>query len=56
MHGADECTPVTVVENASHETQKVVSTTVLELPEALRRHGVIGSRGLDAGTPAPLSR
>ena len=49
MHGAVEGTPVTVIENVSHESQKVVSTTVLELPEALQRHGIDGPAVLMLG-------
>ncbi len=49
MHGADESMPVTVIENASHECQRVVPTTVLELPEALERNGIDGPAVLMLG-------
>ncbi|XDA96494.1 siroheme synthase CysG [Sulfitobacter sp. LCG007] len=35
MHGADRMTPVTVIENASRPEQRVLETTLAELPSAL---------------------
>ena len=35
MHGADDATPVTIVENASRPNQRIVPTTLLSLPDAL---------------------
>ncbi|PZQ46608.1 MAG: uroporphyrinogen-III C-methyltransferase [Rhodovulum sulfidophilum] len=35
MHGAAAATPVTCVENASRPEQRVIATTLLDLPEAL---------------------
>ncbi|WP_424927049.1 siroheme synthase CysG [Amaricoccus tamworthensis] len=36
MHGAAPDVPVTAVENASRPDQRIISTTLLELPDALR--------------------
>lgn len=35
MHGADPATPVTIVENASRADERVLPTTLAQLPEAL---------------------
>lgn len=35
MHGADAATPVTIVENASRLDERVVATTLADLPDAL---------------------
>lgn len=35
MHGADDSTPVTAVFNASRLDQKIIATTLLQLPDAL---------------------
>jgi uroporphyrin-III C-methyltransferase len=35
MHGADPATPVTVVENASRDSQRVLATTLDRLPADL---------------------
>ena len=35
MRGAAPSTPVTIVENASHQDKRIVATTLLRLPEAL---------------------
>lgn len=35
MHGAEDATPVTIVENASRPDQRILPTTLLSLPEAL---------------------
>jgi uroporphyrin-III C-methyltransferase/precorrin-2 dehydrogenase/sirohydrochlorin ferrochelatase len=42
MHGAAAETPVTVVENASRPDQKTISTTLLDLPDALAAAGTSG--------------
>lgn len=42
MHGARADMPVTAVENASRPNQKIVSTVLGELPEALERAGLKG--------------
>lgn len=42
MHGASNHTPITIVENVSRSNQKVVSTTVSELPDALEKAGISG--------------
>ncbi|MEQ8897863.1 MAG: siroheme synthase CysG [Roseovarius sp.] len=42
MHGADRATPVTVVENASHPDQRVLSTTLDRLPQDLTEAGLTG--------------
>ena len=41
MHGADASTPVTAVFNASREDQRIVETTLIDLPDAVR--GVEGA-------------
>ena len=43
MHGAPGDTPVTAVENASRPEQRVIATTLIELPLALRRGGAGGA-------------
>ncbi|UOA26935.1 siroheme synthase CysG [Pseudosulfitobacter sp. DSM 107133] len=35
MHGADRATPVTVIENASRPEQRIVGTTLADLPQTL---------------------
>ncbi|MBR9843154.1 MAG: uroporphyrinogen-III C-methyltransferase [Rhodobacteraceae bacterium] len=35
MHGAEDATPVTIVENASRPDQRILPTTLLSLPDAL---------------------
>lgn len=35
MHGADRATPVTLIENASRPNQRVLETTLADLPDAL---------------------
>jgi len=42
MHGAESDLPVTVVENASRETQIIVSTTLGRLSEDIKAHGIKG--------------
>ncbi|MEZ5876559.1 MAG: uroporphyrinogen-III C-methyltransferase [Tepidamorphaceae bacterium] len=42
MHGAHAGLPVTVVENASRASQKIVSSTLADFPEALKRAGIRG--------------
>ncbi|MCA8901308.1 MAG: uroporphyrinogen-III C-methyltransferase, partial [Hyphomonas sp.] len=42
MHGADAATPVTIVENASRDSQKVVSTVLGSLEHALKAGGIAG--------------
>ncbi|MCB1476335.1 MAG: uroporphyrinogen-III C-methyltransferase [Rhodobiaceae bacterium] len=42
MHGADPSTPVTIVENASRDSQKVVSTVLGSLEHALKTGGILG--------------
>ncbi len=36
MHGAHVSTPVTIVSNVSRATQKIITTTLLELPDAIK--------------------
>ncbi|MEM8630165.1 MAG: siroheme synthase CysG [Pseudomonadota bacterium] len=42
MHGADPATPFTVIENASRPTQRILSTTLAELPDALAEAEMTG--------------
>lgn len=35
MHGADRATPVTVIENASRPEQRIIGTTLADLPQTL---------------------
>lgn len=42
MHGARADTPVTLVESASRQGQRVVSTTLIDLPDAVARVGATG--------------
>ncbi len=42
MHGADRSTPVSVVENASRPDQRILSTTLDDLPSALAEAGMSG--------------
>lgn len=42
MHGADRSTPVTVVENASRPDQKVIATTLAQLPADLNAAALAG--------------
>ncbi|MBT8389922.1 MAG: siroheme synthase CysG [Altererythrobacter sp.] len=42
MHGASTDTPVTIVENVSRTDQRVISTTISSLPEALENSDVTG--------------
>jgi len=42
MHGADKHLPVTVVENASRETQIIVGTTLERLSEDISANGIKG--------------
>ncbi|MCX7565224.1 siroheme synthase CysG [Sulfitobacter sp. F26169L] len=42
MHGADRNTPVTVIENASRADQRVLETTLAELPTALQAAQLTG--------------
>ncbi len=42
MHGASTDTPVTIVENVSRTDQRVISTTISSLPEALENSVVTG--------------
>ncbi|MCB1480442.1 MAG: uroporphyrinogen-III C-methyltransferase [Rhodobiaceae bacterium] len=42
MHGTRADLPVTIVENASREDQKIVSATLADFPESLKRAGITG--------------
>jgi siroheme synthase len=42
MHGADKSLAVTVVENASRDSQIIVSTTLENLAEDIKAHGIKG--------------
>ncbi len=42
MHGADAATPITLVENASRPTQRIVATTLGTLPQDLDRAAMDG--------------
>ncbi|MBD3678334.1 MAG: uroporphyrinogen-III C-methyltransferase [Rhodobacteraceae bacterium] len=42
MHGADPATPITAIENASRPTQRIVSTRLSEMSEALSDAGLTG--------------
>jgi uroporphyrin-III C-methyltransferase/precorrin-2 dehydrogenase/sirohydrochlorin ferrochelatase len=42
MHGASADTPVTAVENVSRSNQKIISTTLVELPDALNAASITG--------------
>jgi uroporphyrin-III C-methyltransferase/precorrin-2 dehydrogenase/sirohydrochlorin ferrochelatase len=42
MHGARADTPVTAVENVSRSNQKIISTTLAELPDALNAASITG--------------
>ena len=42
MHGADDTTPITVIENVSRTDQKVVKTTLSDLPDAISENKVEG--------------
>lgn len=42
MFGASETTPITIVENASRPTQKILSTTLLGLPDVIESADVDG--------------
>ncbi|MCY4335126.1 MAG: siroheme synthase CysG [Litoreibacter sp.] len=42
MHGADPATPVTVIENASRPTQRILSTTLSELEPSLTEANLSG--------------
>ena len=42
MHGADRATPVTVIENASRPDQRILSTTLHDLPADLHAANVTG--------------
>ncbi len=42
MHDADPDTPVTVIEHVSRDNERVVSTTLQEMEQALRESGVSG--------------
>lgn len=42
MHGADPATPVTVIEDASRPTQRILSTTLAELEPALTEAAMTG--------------
>jgi len=42
MHGADKNLPVTVVENASRQDQIIVSTTLENVSEDIKAHGIKG--------------
>jgi len=55
MHGADKSVPVTVVENASRETQIIVATTLGRLSEDIEANGIKGPAILLLGY-APRSR
>ena len=43
MHGAAPSTPVTIVENASAEDERIVATSLLRLPETLEEERVAGA-------------
>ena len=42
MHGADPATPVGIVENASRADERVISTTLAALPDALNAANLNG--------------
>jgi len=42
LHGAKTDTPVTVVENASRQTQIIVATNLGNLPQDIEKHGIKG--------------
>lgn len=42
MHGADPATPVTVIENASRPTQRVLATCLADLEPALSEAAMTG--------------
>lgn len=42
MHGANPRTPVSLIENASRDTQKIVETSLAQLPQTLAEHGLDG--------------
>ena len=42
MHGASDTTPITIVENASRPDQKILSTTLLGLPDVISSAEVDG--------------
>ena len=64
MHGADRATPVTVIENASRADQRVLSTTLNDLPRdladaemtgpALTFYGLAPRAAVQAATQTPL--
>ena len=64
MHGADRATPVTVIENASRADQRVLSTTLNDLPRdladaemtgpALTFYGLAPRAAVQAATETPL--
>ena len=58
MHGAAPQTPVTIVENASRATRKVVATTIADLTETIDEAGINGPAvillGMAARTEAAL--
>jgi len=56
MHGADKYSPVTVVENASRETQIIVATTLQRLSEDITANGIKGPAILLLGyTPRSIA-
>jgi len=64
MHGADRAMPVTVIENASRADQRVLSTTLNDLPRdladaemtgpALTFYGLAPRAAVPAATQPPL--
>jgi len=57
MHGAAKDLPVTVVENASRESQIIVATTLERLVNDIKAHGIKGPAILLLGySPNPSIR
>lgn len=54
-HGRDAATPVAIVENGSRPEQRVLTTTLGELPDAARRHAVKSPSLLIVGEVAALA-
>ena len=51
MHGASASTPVTILENVSRPDEKVVRTTLFDLPKAITGHNISDATILLLGVP-----
>jgi uroporphyrin-III C-methyltransferase/precorrin-2 dehydrogenase/sirohydrochlorin ferrochelatase len=42
MHGADPKTPISLIENVSKQNQRILSTTLSELPKCISQYDISG--------------